>query len=308
MNKFEVQSSKFKVGRSLRTQSAIMGFTMIEIAICLAVIGFALVAIIGVLPIGMNVQKENREETVINFDATYLMDAIRSGAQGLNNLTNYVNSITVTSTLCDSNAVPTGGTYVNIYTGTGYSINGTSNSTPALTNGAIIVSLLSTPKYVYAGNPLGSYYSNSVTADIRAVNGVPTDQAVNQTSKDFAFTYRVSIELVPNASYPYAAYDTNGVPNPSENFSAPGLLVTNAAPLPWAGTVPKNLQANLTDIRLRFRWPVLPGNRLGNGSQIFRTTVSGGFRNLPTSFFSSLPPPTPLAFYLIQPQAYATAQ
>ena len=47
-------------GRSprFRTQAA---FTMVEIAICLAVIGFALVAIIGVLPIGMNVQKDNRE-------------------------------------------------------------------------------------------------------------------------------------------------------------------------------------------------------------------------------------------------------
>ena len=38
-------------------------FTMVEIAICLAIIGFALVAIIGVLPIGMNTQRDNREET-----------------------------------------------------------------------------------------------------------------------------------------------------------------------------------------------------------------------------------------------------
>jgi len=38
-------------GRQLRA------FTMIEIALCLAIIGFALVAIIGVLPTGMGVQK-----------------------------------------------------------------------------------------------------------------------------------------------------------------------------------------------------------------------------------------------------------
>ena len=69
-------------------------FTMIEIAISLAVIGFALVAIIGVLPIGMNVQKDNREETIINQDATVFMDAIRNGAQGLDDLTNYVMAIT----------------------------------------------------------------------------------------------------------------------------------------------------------------------------------------------------------------------
>src|SRR5688572_11872570 len=40
-----------------------LAFTMVEIAICIAVIGFALVAIVGVLPIGMQVQKDNREET-----------------------------------------------------------------------------------------------------------------------------------------------------------------------------------------------------------------------------------------------------
>ena len=37
---------------------------MVEIAICLAVIAFALVAIIGILPAGLQVQKENREDTL----------------------------------------------------------------------------------------------------------------------------------------------------------------------------------------------------------------------------------------------------
>src|ERR1041385_4426805 len=69
-------------------------FTMVEIAISLAVIAFALVAIIGVLPRGMNVQKENREETIINQDAAYFADAIRTGAHGLDDLTNYVYAIT----------------------------------------------------------------------------------------------------------------------------------------------------------------------------------------------------------------------
>ena len=54
---------------------------MVEIAICLAVIGFALVAIIGVLPMGMNTQRDNREETIINQDATVFIEAIRNGAQ-----------------------------------------------------------------------------------------------------------------------------------------------------------------------------------------------------------------------------------
>ena len=67
---------------------------MVEIAIALAVIGFALVAIIGVLPSGLEVQKDNREETNINQDAVYFMDAIRSGARGADDLTNYVVAIT----------------------------------------------------------------------------------------------------------------------------------------------------------------------------------------------------------------------
>ena len=67
---------------------------MVEIAICLAIIGFALVAIIGVLPIGMNTQRDNREETIINQDATVFIEAIRSGARGLDDLTNYVYAIT----------------------------------------------------------------------------------------------------------------------------------------------------------------------------------------------------------------------
>ena len=62
------------------------GFTMVELAICLGIIAFALVAIIGVLPIGINVQKDNREETIINQDGMYWMEAIRSGATGMNDL------------------------------------------------------------------------------------------------------------------------------------------------------------------------------------------------------------------------------
>ena len=48
-----------------------VGFTMIELVICLGIIAFALVAIIGVLPVGINVQKDNREETIIVQDGMY---------------------------------------------------------------------------------------------------------------------------------------------------------------------------------------------------------------------------------------------
>src|SRR5207247_333730 len=48
---------------------SLAAFTMIEIAICIAVIGFALVAIIGVLPTAMRVQQDNRADTLIDQDA-----------------------------------------------------------------------------------------------------------------------------------------------------------------------------------------------------------------------------------------------
>ena len=73
------QTAILRYGGAPRPQSA---FTMVEIAICLAIIGIALVAIIGVLPIGINVQKDNREETLIDQDAAVFMENIRNGARG----------------------------------------------------------------------------------------------------------------------------------------------------------------------------------------------------------------------------------
>ena len=72
------------------------GFTLIEIAICLAVVGFALVAIIGVLPMGIQVQTDNRQETIINHDGAYFLDAIRKGAPSAD-LPLYVEKVTVWS-------------------------------------------------------------------------------------------------------------------------------------------------------------------------------------------------------------------
>src|SRR5438132_3916577 len=68
-------------------------FTMVEIALCIAIIGFALVAIIGVLPAAMRVQQDNRSDTLIDQDGNYFMEAIRHGAQGLDDLSIYVYEI-----------------------------------------------------------------------------------------------------------------------------------------------------------------------------------------------------------------------
>jgi type II secretory pathway pseudopilin PulG len=76
----------------LRTQHH-AAFTMIEIAIALGVIAVALVAIIGVLPAGMNVQKDNRQDTIINQDGAYLLEAIRTSAQNIPDLVSFADVV-----------------------------------------------------------------------------------------------------------------------------------------------------------------------------------------------------------------------
>ena len=123
-----------------RGQSA---FTLIEIAISLAIIAFAMVAIIGVLPVGMSAQRENREETIINQDASIFMEAIRSGARGVDDLTNYVVAITNIITEFDENQKFVRDLRV------WHTFNDSSvRPKYLLTNGFRIIGLLSTPKII----------------------------------------------------------------------------------------------------------------------------------------------------------------
>jgi type II secretory pathway pseudopilin PulG len=177
-----------------RSAGATTGFTMIEVALALGIIGFALVAIIGVLPSGMKVQRENREDTIVNQDASYLMEAIRSGAQGLDDLTNYVESITIKR-----------GAQITIYTNNWVNPQG---GVP-LTSGLQIVSLLSTPKLERLPN--GNYQFNSVTARLRAISGSAIEKGRGMT--DFAFRYQLTAEVMPVTNAP-----------PFVNLSMPELV------------------------------------------------------------------------------------
>lgn len=69
------------------------GFTMVEIAIALAVIAIALVAIIGVFPSGLNIRRDNRTDTLIFNDARFFMEAIKNGAHGLIDLNQFVDEV-----------------------------------------------------------------------------------------------------------------------------------------------------------------------------------------------------------------------
>jgi type II secretory pathway pseudopilin PulG len=233
---------------------------MVEIAISLAIIGIALVAIIGVLPLGMNVQKDNREETIINQDATVLLEDIRSGARA-DDLTNYVYAITNFQTLYSPNPSTA-------------NLIGTTNL-----NGTNIVGLLSTPEYtVYGtGDPIanlsaftGNYNSNHIVAYVRSISG----PAVEKPPQDNP--------LVTGDSFSYKVICAN----------LPVEVNTNALNLYTA-----NLTANLHELRLTFLWPLLPNGNTGSGRQTFRTMIAGQITQINDA---SVTPVQPLYFYQSQ--------
>jgi type II secretory pathway pseudopilin PulG len=268
-------------------------FTMIEIAFSLAIIGFALVAIIGVLPIGMNVQKDNREQTIINQDATMFMDAIRNGAQGVNDLTNYVMAITNAITPYDDNGVP------GVTKRYGYTPTSSDMSPPfPLTNGARIVGLLSTPKYVFANINGVAYYSNHVVAYIRSLSGPANEKFPqdNSSVQDFSFSYLMTSEVVP--------YWTNYFDPSWVNYTLSGLTASEVAARSNYWTVAKNIQANLHDVRLVFRWPLRSQGQSGSSGQSFRTLVGGQlFPVLETNYPARLE----YSNYFFQPRTYVKA-
>ena len=209
-------------------------FTMVEVALSLGIIAFALVAIIGVLPSGMKVQRENREETIVYQDSEYLLEGIRSGAKGLDDLTNYVESITIQS----GNGRPR--TYTNNVFNPGGFL--------PLTNGLQIISLLTTPKVEWFNN--NTYQINKVTAQMRSISGRALDQSPSM--RDFAFRYQLTAEVIAVTNVP---------PLTSTGLSRTEALRT------------LNLLQNLYEVRLTTRWPLVQrANTWGVGR--YRRTAS----------------------------------
>lgn len=231
-------------------------FTMVEIAICIAIIAFALVAIIGVLPTGLQVQKQNREDTIMQQEGTFWIEAIRSGAQGLDYLTNVVDVIH-TETFSQVIGQP-GGTLIMTDSTFGEGFR----------NGRDIVGLLSLPKLLFYTNERGQlmlFKCRSTFALVRALVGSAIEKVPRN---DFAFAYRMSTELVPFS--PLAGINTNfNVPNlPPEQLLARSNAFLRAT----------LLRQNAYELRLTFAWPVYQsktGVRVGNNRKTFRTLVSG---------------------------------
>ncbi len=245
------------------------GFTMVEVALSLAIIAFAMVAIIGVLPSGVKVQKENREETVINQDGLYLLEAIRTGSRGLDDLMNYVESITITNR---SGRNSSSTTFINP---TLPNTSANVRSPIPLTNGQHIIGLLSTPKFERL--PDGSFRSNTVEAHVRAITGVAGEKG---RTNDLAFRYLLRSEVVPFVNRPA-----------SWNAGRPGDVA-----------LATNLLNNLYDVRLTLRWPLYqkgPNWETGRSRKSYRTLVTG-------ELLSFAPPRSRYSLYWFQPNTFAT--
>jgi len=274
-------------------------FTMIEIALSLAVIGFALVAIIGILPTGMNVQKENRQETIICQDASIWMEAIRSGAQGADDLTNYVIAITNWAT-----DLPGGTPVVRGYDRNG-SYGGAATPSFGLLSGNRIIGLLSTPRYTLSSNavPGGQIIltSNYVVAYVKAISGGAYEKFPQTNSEivNAGFQYRMVSEVVP-----YTYYDpiwTNWAdPTLVDHTNEPGKSIYDARVA--MQQVVTNRQANMYDVRLLFRWPLFPlSGTVGNQRQAFRTIAGGWLMNTNDNGY----PNNYSNLFLFQPRTYA---
>ena len=285
-----------------RHPSRVTGFTMVEIAICLAIIGFALIAIIGVLPIGMNTQRDNREETVINQDATIFIEAIRNGARGLDDLTNYVYAITNFWTEYDNKGavLAGGGSINNGYNNDNFAIAPsyyTSSGSP-INSGANIVGLLNTPEYTDAnGAPIPALlfggYSNHIVAYVRSISGPAVEKPPqdNQIIRADAFGYHILCVNAPMAVdtnlfylHPLWQPQVYGAGQPVFynwvywQATAPTLATDiPGQSFKWAKTRIYGLEliSNLHELRLTFLWPHLPNGGVGPGRQTFRMMVAG---------------------------------
>jgi type II secretory pathway pseudopilin PulG len=281
-------------------QSAIRnsaGFTMIEIALCLAIIGFALISILLVLPSGMNTQRDTREETIIGQDASMLMETIKSGSRGDDDLTNYVYAITNYYGFYNLQGQYQGPIHVDGYTYSQASING-GPDVPSmhLTNGLRIIGLLSTPEYTQGNisgpggvpitstfNTLNTFYtSNHVVAYVRSFSGLAADKPPqnNQLMQEDTFSYRL---LVVNAPM---AVDTNVFSNSS--FA-------------------RELAGNMRELRLLFEWPQEPNGNVGGFRQAFRSTIAGqlivtNYDTIPLHLFPGIDP-----LYFYESQSFTNA-
>ncbi len=255
---FKKDASRNGGGGSVQGQAA---FTMVEIALCLGIIAIALVAIIGVMPTGLQVQKNNRIDTILDRDGQYFLEAIRSGALRSAELTNYVLAITY------SNSVGNVVVHTNSPSG-----NVRGNQINDLTNGQAVIGLLSTPRY-FTDNQ-GRVITNYIRALVRSVTSTAEERSNQWRSRQvgeplpFGFVYLLSTEVIP----------LNIQPPVLTNWTASDLSPLEVQTYSNNWLRARNQSTNFSELRLSLQGPVFfrgPVLDVAGRPRIFRTLVSG---------------------------------
>lgn len=268
----------------LFTKNRQAGFTMVEIALSIAIVALGMVAIMGVLPTGMTVEKDNREDILINQEGQYWLEAVKSGARGMQDLTNYVEQIIMSNVVAKAPAL----TLVN------------NKVTPLQPEW--IVGLLSTPKWVITN---GVPMARKFTAITKALTGPAAEKGA--LTNEFSFRYAVEVAI----TQPVGPLDeiANGAPFGKQYLPEyfDRLSVTNLVEreqreqlLAYAQTMAVNLQ----EVKVTLRWPIMErGTNLvaGNRKKVFRTQISGTLEALPDV---KLPNGAEVPLYYIKPNAY----
>jgi Flp pilus assembly pilin Flp len=266
---------------ALRREGA---FTMVEVAIALGVIAIALVAIIGVMPTGLQVQRENRQDTLLNQDGLLLVETLRSGRDVFNRqtpvssmapdrmdslwyLTNHVLAVTVTNVVDgailylnpllvpDGRLLPFG------------RLREPYQTRPILTNGLHILGLLGRPRLEVRNN---TAVTNYVAALMRSVSGPASDQGT--VGRELAFTYIVTSELTPLGNFPASWID----------YSAPGLSPEEVLVRSNRFMIALNQSGNFFELRLSLAGPAFERRRNNEtrwesfrDPKVFRTVLTG---------------------------------
>jgi hypothetical protein len=244
-----------------------------------------------VLPQGLNVQRENRERTVVNQDATIFIEAIRNGARGADDLTNYVYAVVITNSTSGGVGFlnSTLASQMNFAQSVFPTVN---NWYSVLTSGASIIGLLNTPGYANG-------QTNHIYTYVRSISGPAGEKPPqdNNIVVGDSFAYRIVCENVPVAVYTpplwqdgaynvddYVSYLLNG-----QTTYWRAVATGRPSSPPQSGDFPNNsnkwvrnlypqeLTANLHELRLTFLWPILPNGLLPArpARQTFRTLIAG---------------------------------
>jgi hypothetical protein len=213
---------------------------MVEIAIALGVIGFALVAIIGILPSGLQVQRDNRSETIINQDGTFWLEAIRNGAMGIHDLTQYVEKVVVITR--DPNVLPPN----NVILSNVFSFNGANGFLPYYT-ASDVIGLLTTQAAIT---------NMEASAYVWAFSGSAAEKDPDTDKRELTFKYLmdVHIERATNFALPFSNLATN------PPLGTPPLAMT---PLD-----------SLYHLRLTLAYPLIRDDKPAPRRQSYRALIS----------------------------------